>query len=395
MEDGLLDRILAVTAAPRVARLLLEFFPGRERLMEMRGGEDSAATILSTPRMGERRGGAGEDMEEVGASGDSTPGATKPSLRRGGRGGDRGGGDRGWGNEQGRGGGRGRGDDASERSPWKRFGERGTAGGGDDGSGGDDSSSSSEGSDSTSSSRSLHPGAKSKAELQLEIMLLQEQMNKLVDSMAKDRVEREEKDKADDRALDSVFQAFDRRVKDLEDGGGGATSGLTSKVKKRLVNQVVASLDLDEFATKDQLTAYIPRAEVNQPSPGTTLHHLLGMGSKVGALETAVRDPAGLFKRLERRVETLEQKRHANAVEFGGVVFKDAQSTNAWFQMLGDPEAYCFCPDFVTLLSTTNDSVTTISEGLKANADAIRAGFETVTGAEATITCCICTSVVP
>ena len=40
----------------------------------------------------------------------------------------------------------------------------------------------------------------------------------------------------------------------------------------------------------------------------------------------------------------------------------------------------------MTILSITNESVTTIADGLKANADAIRAGFSTVTGAEATIT---------
>ena len=89
---------------------------------------------------------------------------------------------------------------------------------------------------------------------------------------------------------------------------------------------------------------------------------------------------------LDARVQALENKRQADAVEFGGVTFKDAQSANAWFKLLKDPEAHRHCPDFVTLLSVSCDTYYTITDGLKANADAKQAGFSELTAAEATIT---------
>lgn len=215
-------------------------------------------------------------------------------------------------------------------------------------------------------------------------------MEKLQDKLEELVLGQEEKEAARNKSLLTVFEAFDARVKSLEQdqgaGQGGSPSNLSSRGRKKLVNQVLAAIDFDDYATKDDLGDYLPRAEMNRPAPGTALHHLLGMNNRLGKLEGVVTGPGGKFKELTGRLESLEKKRHAEAVEFGGVVFKDAQSTNAWFQLLGDPEAHRFCPDFVTILSVANDSVTTIAEGLKANADAIRAGFKTITGAEATVT---------
>lgn len=220
----------------------------------------------------------------------------------------------------------------------------------------------------------------------MDVLLLEGQVEKLQDKVEAMLKAGEEKARATEQSLLTVFEAFDSRVKILEQDQGGSPSSLSGREKKRMVNQVLAGIDLDNYATREQLHGYVPRAEINQPAPGTTLYTLLGMRSRVGSLESAVTDPGGALKSLDTRVAVLEKKRHAQAVEFGGVVFKDAQSTNTWFQLLGDPEAHRFCPDSVTLLSVTNESIKTIAEGLKANADAIRAGFSTITGAEATIT---------
>ena len=105
------------------------------------------------------------------------------------------------------------------------------------------------------------------------------------------------------------------------------------------------------------------------------------MRQKVVELEHVLKNAA-----LDARVQALENKRQADAVEFGGVTFNDAQSVNAWFKLLKDPEAHRHCPDFVTLLSVSCDTYYTITDGLKANADAKRAGFSELTAAEATIT---------
>ena len=70
----------------------------------------------------------------------------------------------------------------------------------------------------------------------------------------------------------------------------------------------------------------------------------------------------------------------------GGYIFKDPQSTQAWFQLLNDLDAHNFAPDFVSLLSLTADSVNTISEGLNAGANVIKEGYATQLGAESAMT---------
>ena len=391
LEDGFLDRLLEVAAAPRVARLLLESWPEKARLIFWRGGADSAEEILRSPRAGSATGvaggaGAGEELEELGDGGREPPGPSTPRPRgeaRPGEGRGAGSSEGGAGSGQGTGGDRAGG--AQGASPWLKF--RSAGGDGGSGSGGDGSSSPSSDDDSLPGSGSEGGRApRSRDDLEGEVALLTEKLASVEGKLEELTLAEEERRKANDEALLSVFEAFDGRVKALERGQGGGPSSLSSRDRRRVASAVLASIDLDDYATKDQLSGLVPRRELNNPPPGTALHHLLGMRSKVGALETAVSAPTGDFKTLEGRVDTLEKKRHADAVEFGGVVFKDAQSTSAWFQLLGDPEAHRFCPDFVTILSITNESVTTIADGLKANADAIRAGFTTVTGAEATIT---------
>lgn len=118
-----------------------------------------------------------------------------------------------------------------------------------------------------------------------------------------------EMEKANNQSLMSVFEAFDERVKALENDQGSSPSNVSARIKKRLVAQVLATIDLDDYATKAQLATYVPKSELNQPAPGTALHHLMGMRAKAGNLETTVTDPAGALQRLVGRLETLKKKR--------------------------------------------------------------------------------------
>ena len=65
---------------------------------------------------------------------------------------------------------------------------------------------------------------------------------------------------------------------------------------------------------------------------------------------------------MAAKITALKSKDHACAVQLRGYTCKDPQSTQAWFQLLQDPDAYTFALDFVSLLLLTVDSVNTIAK---------------------------------
>lgn len=100
LSEGILGRLTRLEVLPRVARVLLEFYPGKETMAEMyeewmpekpkaklRGDRPRPAAIDTerTPRSEQE---ANDLLEEVGAGGDQTPGPKTPGAggsRRGGR----------------------------------------------------------------------------------------------------------------------------------------------------------------------------------------------------------------------------------------------------------------------------------------------------------------------
>ena len=165
---------------------------------------------------------------------------------------------------------------------------------------------------------------------------------------------------------------------------GGTAPTLTRRERKRLVRDVLVELDPSQFAREAQLRGFAKVADLHSPEPGTALHGLYAMRGLVDQHHRILLDPAGTFAAMEERITAAENKRMASAVEYGGVTFKDAQGTKAWFALLADKEAHTLCPDMVTILSTASTAANTISEGMTTAANAIRAHFDSVLAAETT-----------
>ena len=150
------------------------------------------------------------------------------------------------------------------------------------------------------------------------------------------------------------------------------TAGLSTRDYERVVAEAGRRVDLSGYA---KASGVVTLAELNNPAPGTELFGIYALKDVVADHERLLKDPAGSVAGHETRIVHLESKRQANACEFGGVTFKDAQATDAWFHLLKDKEANALAPDMVTLLATSGLAAVTIAAGLKGAADTIRAGF--------------------
>jgi hypothetical protein len=186
-----------------------------------------------------------------------------------------------------------------------------------------------------------------------------------------------------ERLADEAAQsAAEAAVNALE---GGQAPSRTTREHKRVVRDVLFQVDLSPYALKEQVRGFVSRGDLNHPEPGTALHGLYAMRGLVEQHQRILLDPAGTFATMDARITGVENKRMASAVEYGGVTFKDAQATKAWFALLRDKEAHSLCPDMVTILSTASTAANTISEGMATAANAIRAHFDSVLAAETTL----------
>ena len=152
-------------------------------------------------------------------------------------------------------------------------------------------------------------------------------------------------EKARDNALEGVLKSFDERIKTVERRAGRAstsTRGISRVDRHTMISSMLTLMNMSDYATKTDLGDYVSRREINNPAPGTSLHKVMKMNSEVAELVLQVKAPAGSVQQLTNQMVGLENKRHMDAVKFGGMVFRDAQASQAWYSLLNDLEAHRF-----------------------------------------------------
>lgn len=135
---------------------------------------------------------------------------------------------------------------------------------------------------------------------------------------------------------------------------GRLAARLTSREFKKLATNVANRLDLDGSVTKDQVFNRGTVAQLNVPAMETALHRLYAMKDRIAQHTTDLKGPTRCVTSLKARILHRKSKCHTGAIEYGGVTFKDAQATDAWFQLLRDKEVNTLAPYMVTLLSSLN-----------------------------------------
>jgi uncharacterized protein (UPF0335 family) len=98
--------------------------------------------------------------------------------------------------------------------------------------------------------------------------------------------------------------------------------------------------------------------------------------ARVVDLENDVFNAAGALPSLADRVERLELSRSATSVEMGGFVFTDEASVDAWLAPMNDPRLNRFCVDFTILFLLAEPKFESISQCLEQTAAAKKAHFE-------------------
>ena len=146
-------------------------------------------------------------------------------------------------------------------------------------------------------------------------------------------------------------------------------------MQRSLTKNVARIIVVDTYASQEDVKDHAKLYDLNNPVEGTPFASLYKVADQVDTLDRELRGPAGMMAKIDQRTTALENKRQVNAVEFGGLTFKDPEEVQAWYLTLNNPEAYALCTDMVTLLCNASPSVDSQAEGLKLAADSKRVGY--------------------
>ncbi len=101
----------------------------------------------------------------------------------------------------------------------------------------------------------------------------------------------------------------------------------------------------------------------------------------VGTIEKEFKDPDSTLAKLEGRIKSLEDRHAGEAIERGGMTFRDVVAVSGWDQTFKDKDLYPYCVDMVTLLMLCTEGYDTIAEGMAMAAGAHKAEYNSLTKA--------------
>jgi hypothetical protein len=111
------------------------------------------------------------------------------------------------------------------------------------------------------------------------------------------------------------------------------------------MRQVVDELHCSGFILPSNLDAQAISA-----LPVDKVEQLLPLSRRVGTIEKEFKDPDGTLAKLEGRIKSLEDQRADEAIERGGMTFRDVVAVSGWVQTFKDKDLYWYCVDMVTHL---------------------------------------------
>ena len=173
---------------------------------------------------------------------------------------------------------------------------------------------------------------------------------------------------------------------DPASAGGTTTPDMSAIAAHLLADDSFKAQLCSTMATGLNMSGYISESEVDLKIAAASLTSGGGTGlssidtsaltKRVANLEMSVDQPGGIIDLLRERVQLIEDRKTSVAVKRGGTLFKDLDDCRALMTVLGGKNCHLYSMDLVSMLIAAPDPFTTVSEGMAAEADAVKAKFD-------------------